>query len=65
MNCSKCKARMEDGFISDSQLAPVVWVPGPRPSIWRRFLGHKNSVPITTYRCTKCGALESYAEKSQ
>jgi Domain of unknown function (DUF6487) len=63
MNCSKCKSRMEHGFISDSQLAPEVWVPGPPPSIWKRFLSYKNSVPITTYRCTKCGALESYAQK--
>ena len=56
---------MEDGFIPDSQLGPEFWVPGPRPSsFWKRLLGYKNSVPITTYRCTKCGALESYAEKS-
>ena len=64
MNCSKCNARMEDGFIPDSQLGPEFWVAGPRPSFWKRFLGYKNGVPITTYRCTKCGALESYAEKS-
>ncbi len=65
MNCSKCKARMEDGFIPDSQLGPEFWVPGPRPSsFWKRLLGYKNSVPITTYRCPKCGALESYAEKA-
>jgi len=64
MNCSKCKSRMEDGFIPDSELGPEFWVPGPRPSFWQRFLGYKNKVPITTYRCTKCGALESYAEKS-
>jgi hypothetical protein len=54
---------MEDGFIPDSQLGPEFWVAGPHPSFWKRFLGYKNSVPITTYRCTKCGALESYAVK--
>jgi hypothetical protein len=64
MNCSKCKARMEDGFIPDSQFGPEFWVAGPRPSFWKVFLGYKNKVPITTYRCPKCGALESYAEKS-
>ena len=64
MNCSKCKARMEDGFIHDSHLGPEYWVAGPLPSVWKRLFGYKNSVPITTYRCTKCGALESYAEKS-
>ncbi len=63
MNCSKCKARMEDGFIPDSQLGPEFWVAGPNPPFWKRFLAYKNSVPITTYRCTKCGALESYAVK--
>jgi len=55
---------MEDGFIHDSHLGPEYWVAGPLPSVWKRFLGYKNSMPITTYRCTKCGALESYAEKS-
>jgi hypothetical protein len=61
---SKCKSRREDGFIPASDLGPEFWVPGPRPSFWKRFLGYNNSVPITTYRCTKYGALESYAVKS-
>jgi len=64
MNCSKCQAGMEEGFIPDSELGPEFWVPGPRPSFWKRFLGYKNKMLITTYRCTKCGALESYAEQS-
>jgi hypothetical protein len=55
---------MEVGFIPNAQLGPEFWVAGPHPSFWKKFLGYKNCVPITTYRCTKCGALESYAEKS-
>ena len=56
---------MEDGFIPDSQLGPEIWVPGPHPSsFWKKFMGYKNSIPITTYRCAKCGHLESFAEKT-
>jgi hypothetical protein len=55
---------MEDGFIPDSELGPEFWVPGPRPSFWKRFLGYKNRILITTYRCPKCGHLESFAEKT-
>jgi hypothetical protein len=56
---------MEDGYIPDSHLGPEFWIAGPRPSFWDRFFkGYKKRVPITTYRCTKCGALELYAQKS-
>ena len=64
MNCSRCQGRMEEGFIPDSQLGPEIWVPGPPVSFWKRFMAYKNSIPIKTYRCTKCGHLESFAEKT-
>ena len=55
---------MEEGFIPDSQLGPEIWVPGQPVSFWKRFTAYKNSIPIKTYRCTKCGHLESFAEKT-
>jgi hypothetical protein len=64
MNCSRCHSRMEDGFIPDTDLAPGYWVAGRPPSVWKRFMGYKNKIPITTYRCTKCGHLTSFAEKA-
>ena len=41
MNCSKCKARMEDGFIPNSRLGPEFWVAGPNPSFAREFIAYK------------------------
>ena len=64
MKCSKCQGQLEEGFIPDSQFGPEFWVAGENPSFLKRFLGYKNKLLITTYRCTKCGALESYAAKT-
>jgi len=59
---------MERGFLPDradsGQTHPASWVAGdPVP---RRFIGgvkfsSKESLPVTAYRCTKCGFLELYA----
>jgi hypothetical protein len=51
---------MEAGFVPDSRLGAEV--PGPRPSFLKRLVGYKMKIPITTYRCTACGHLESVAE---
>jgi lipopolysaccharide biosynthesis regulator YciM len=55
---------MEAGFVPDFNLGPEFWVPGPKPSslILKRLVGYKVKIPITTYRCTACGYLESVAE---
>ncbi len=45
------------------QLAGHYWQDGlPEHSLWTglKTSGHQQ-LPITTYRCTKCGYLESYA----
>ena len=62
MNCLRCKGEMEAGFVPDSHLGPEFWVPGPRPSFFKRLVGYKVKIPITTYRCTACGYLEAVAE---
>ena len=64
--CAKCGQLMEAGFVLDRAQGAVAqssWVDGtPTPSIWTglKLKGHQ-LVPVTTYRCTKCGYLESYA----
>jgi hypothetical protein len=65
MNCSRCQSQMEEGYPA---WGPGSWVSGPPSSNWKdfrkTFLAAKNSIPITTYRCTKCGHLESFAQKA-
>lgn len=70
LTCPKCANAMEEGFIPDqgeTNQSPY-WQPGRPEAV--RFLGMnvgKVNVdkdqwrPITTYRCTQCGFLESYA----
>ncbi|MEW6208442.1 MAG: PF20097 family protein [Acidobacteriota bacterium] len=64
--CPKCDTRMEEGFILDkahgTQL-PSQWVGGePEKSFWfgTKTAG-KEIIRVRTYRCRKCGYLESYA----
>jgi hypothetical protein len=60
--CPKCSGEMEKGFLGDkSDLANEVrqcWGTG----ISITGGGLDNSHPVTTYRCTSCGYLESYAK---
>jgi hypothetical protein len=60
---------MEAGFIADTTYGGNVqekWGPGkPEISVWRGLKTDKKElVPVTTMRCPKCGALESYARTS-
>jgi hypothetical protein len=66
LNCAKCNAMMEPGFIPDTTyggfLTPT-WVAGPPVrSVWLGLrLKGKTRYPVATYRCPSCGYLESYA----
>ena len=67
VECPKCKKAMSRGFLlgyrkHDSQRL-VNWVDGvPETSIWTGISVRKKQIlPVTTYRCTSCGFLESYA----
>ena len=67
--CPRCRnGRMTEGFVLDrghgSMKKIQEWVEGePVKSFW---LGVKTSgreaLEITTYRCDRCGYLESYAQ---
>jgi hypothetical protein len=58
---------METGFMIDvgyGKTAVPKWVGGePESSFWSSGLKlrGKEQLPVTTYRCRRCGYLESYA----
>ena len=65
--CAKCGSAMEAGFVLDQTHDAVMrqsaWIEGaPEPSFWTglKLKGHQR-LPVTTYRCSACGYLESYA----
>ncbi|MBZ5593146.1 MAG: PF20097 family protein [Acidobacteriia bacterium] len=61
MTCPKCNAEMEEGFLAGQRLA--VWIEGPpQKSFWLGVnVRGRERRTIRTFRCTKCGFLESYA----
>ena len=64
--CPKCSGRMEEGFLLDCThggTLQATWVDGsPTRSFWTGIkLKGKERLPVTTFRCTKCGYLESFA----
>ena len=70
-SCAKCKAPMEEGFVLDRGHAnaknPSEWIEGaPERSFWLgiRMKGRERHV-IRTWRCTRCGYLESYAPEGE
>ncbi|HYG61415.1 MAG TPA: PF20097 family protein [Thermoanaerobaculia bacterium] len=66
LTCPKCSAAMEKGVIVDythGAATQAEWAEGePKYSIWTglKLRGHERH-RIVTYRCTRCGYLESYA----
>jgi hypothetical protein len=68
--CAKCGTLMEEGFILDSTYGgrdQSTWIQGPPE--FGRWTGVKVRgrvmLPVTTYRCPKCGYLESYASAGE
>jgi hypothetical protein len=65
-DCLRCGKRMEAGYVVDEihgGYKQPTWVAGvPEKSIWVGLkLRKKVRVPVRTYRCPKCGGLESFA----
>jgi hypothetical protein len=57
---------MEGGYLIDTAYGGTVlpkWAEGePKKSIWTGLkLRGKEQLEVTTYRCRRCGYLESYA----
>ena len=66
LECGKCGRDMEPGYLLDythGATAQSTWVEGPPVrSIWTWMnLKGREKLKVTTWRCTKCGYLESYA----
>ncbi len=66
LDCPRCSGAMEAGYMVDqghgTRSVPK-WVAGtPQTSIWTGLnLRKREQIEITTYRCRRCGYLESYA----
>ena len=67
IRCPKCNGVMVQGFISEFKGAEFCtvsnWVEGaPIKSFWYGTKVPKDKlIPVGTFRCSKCGFLESYA----
>ena len=66
IECPRCASSMEAGFIVDEtygrKLVPK-WIGGePRMTWWMGLrLPRSEQIEVATYRCRRCGYLESYA----
>jgi hypothetical protein len=66
--CVKCNGRMKLGFIVEvlkSRAYPNTWIEGAPETHYLRGvkLKDRTTLPISTFRCTACGFLESYAHE--
>lgn len=65
--CLRCRGKMEVGVVLDrghySALAEPQWMEGPvERSAWTGIkTKNRDMYNVTTYRCERCGYLESYA----
>ena len=66
--CPRCRGNMFEGFIIDrgdhNSKNLQKWVEGePIKSFWRGLeTKDRDKYEVSTYRCDKCGYLESYAQ---
>ncbi len=66
-SCPKCQGSMTEGFVLDStdnRHTVSAWVEGvPEKSIWTGIkIKGRTKHAIQTWRCGRCGFLESYAK---
>jgi hypothetical protein len=65
VECIRCKAQMEPGFIADrgyGDWSQPKWSAGPPQRRWWGLKAPpKDAIPVITMRCPRCGVLESYA----
>ena len=70
IECLRCRGRMEEGFVADfrspTDRYPIRWYPGkPEPSFWTGTWSSGEPIVVRTFRCVRCGYLESYANPEQ
>ena len=67
-DCPKCGSSMSEGFVIDhgdyGSRSVSTWHGGePRKSVWTGLkLSKDEQFEISTFRCNRCGFLESYAK---
>lgn len=67
LECPRCRGAMEIGVVLDRGEADGLnapeWMQGePEKSFWTGLKTKgRERLPVRTYRCQKCGYLESYA----
>lgn len=64
--CPRCSGQMEPGYMVDEGYGTrsvAKWVAGePVKSMWTGLkLRGRDKLDVSTYRCRRCGYLESYA----
>lgn len=63
--CPKCGNAMEPGFVVDHTYGAdgvSEWAgETAQPSFWSGRISGKDRHPVQTFRCVRCGYLESYA----
>ena len=60
--CPKCSGDMQKGFIADTEAMGHQTRQHWGTGIKVLGAGLDNALPVSTYRCTQCGYLESYAK---
>ena len=68
-SCAKCRSAMEEGYVLDrgdgGSKKVAEWVEGQPQRAWYGLKTKGHDVrPVRTFRCTKCGYLESYATET-
>jgi hypothetical protein len=66
--CAECGSAMEIGFIPDRTYGGFMqsgWYPGEPKISWltEEVKCREDPVPLTAYRCTKCGFVKFYANR--
>jgi DNA-directed RNA polymerase subunit RPC12/RpoP len=66
LDCPRCGATLEAGYVVDESYGTrtvAKWIAGEAErSMWTGLKTRgKDKLDITTYRCRRCGFLESYA----
>ncbi|HKX29716.1 MAG TPA: PF20097 family protein [Blastocatellia bacterium] len=66
IKCAKCHGEMEEGIVGGHNHQVKTWIKAdPKAGFWempKRIGGERRL--IRTYRCTNCGYLELYANKT-
>jgi hypothetical protein len=64
-DCSKCQGSMIEGFVLSERQglwAVSSWAEGAPRKTWFGVRPRGKPIEISTWRCTRCGFLESYAK---